>query len=165
MPCTAPAPRRSGVSGPFGTPLQLTEPLHEVNDKLTIGNAAIDSQEFRRWIVGDIESWTGGALNAADRDRIGLRDSKDLELRWVIHPKGERRPGGWASRSEKRAISILIRGSFVVSFRDPLDYEALEEVSLRELGDYVVWAEELEHHWRAEDDSLVLTVRWLPGRT
>ena len=134
-------------------------------DKLTVGNAAKDSEEFRHWLVGDIESWKSSRSNPVDLPRMGLRNTKDLEIRWGVHSAGEVRPGGWAPSSGKRAISILLRGRFVISFRDTHDHESAGEVCLSELGDYVVSNEALEHHWRSVDESLVLTVRWVPRTT
>lgn len=38
-------------------------------------------------------------------------------------------------------------------------------VLLEEQGDYVVWGQGVDHSWTAEDDSVVLTLRWpsVPG--
>jgi hypothetical protein len=38
-------------------------------------------------------------------------------------------------------------------------------VLLAEQGDYVVWSRGTDHSWLAEEDSVVLTVRWpsVPG--
>ena len=57
---------------------------------------------------------------------------------------------------------MVLRGPFVISFRDPDDHTISERAELRALGDYVIWREVLEHRWYAEKDSLVLTVRWSP---
>lgn len=130
-------------------------------DKLIVGNAAKDSEEFRHWFVGDIESWKSSRSNPVDLPRLGLRNSKDLEIKWGVHSAGDVRPGGWAPPSGKRAISILLRGSFVISFRDTHAHESAGEVCLSKLGDYVLWHETLEHRWRSVDESLVLTVRWV----
>ena len=134
-------------------------------DKLTVGNAAKDSEEFRHWLVGDIESWKSSRSNPVDLPRMGLRNTKDLEIKWGVHPAGEIRPAGWAPSSGKRGISILLHGRFVITFRDTHDHEPAGEVCLSELGDYVVWNEALEHRWRSVDESLVLTVCWVPRTT
>ena len=134
-------------------------------DKLTVGNAAKDSEEFGHWLVFDIESWKSNGSNPVDLPRMGLRNAKDLEIKWGIHSAGEVRPGGWAPSSGKRVISILLRGRFVISFRDAHDQKSAGEVCLSELGDYVLWNEALEHHWLSVDESLVLTVRWVPRTT
>lgn len=72
------------------------------------------------------------------------------------------RPGGWAPSSEKRVISILLFGRFEISFRDPHDHDSHGKVCLSELGDYVLWDEVFEHYWCSVNESLVLTVRWVP---
>ena len=133
--------------------------------KLTVGNAAKDSEEFRHWLVGDIESWESSRSNPVDLSRVGLRNTKDLEIKWGAHSAGEVRPGGWAPSSEKRVISILIYGRFVIRFRDARDHKSTGEACLSELGDYVLWNEALEHQWLSVDESLVLTVRWVPRTT
>jgi len=134
-----------------------------LRDRLTVGNAAVDSEEFRHWLVGDIESWTSSDTSPVELDRVGLRNTKDVEIKWGAHPAGEARPGGWAPPSAKRVISILLRGRFVIRFRDPRDPGAPTEICLSRLGDYVLWDEVLEHDWHAVDESLVLTVRWVPS--
>ena len=141
------------------------QPLAKLADKLTVGNAAEDSTEFRHWLVGDIESWKSSRSNPVDLQHIGLRNTKDLEIKWGVHPAGEVRPGGWTGSSGKCGISILLRGRFVISFRAAQDHESAGEVCLSELGDYVLWNEALEHNWHSVDESLVLTVRWMPRTT
>lgn len=39
------------------------------------------------------------------------------------------------------------------------------DVVLAEQGDYVVWGRGVDHSWEAEEESVVLTVRWpsVPG--
>ncbi len=131
-------------------------------DTLTVGNAAEDSAQFRHWLVGDIASWTRSDGNPIDLPRAGLRNTKDVEIKWGIHPAGEARADGWVGSSGKRAVSILLRGRFNISFRDGLNPAAHTEVCLSRQGDYVLWGEQHEHDWRAVEDSLVLTVRWTP---
>ncbi|GAA2918135.1 hypothetical protein GCM10011428_37800 [Streptomyces violaceus] len=33
-------------------------------------------------------------------------------------------------------------------------------VTLEKQGDYMVWGPGIDHSWQAEDDSVVVTVRW-----
>ncbi|MFI6119620.1 signal peptidase I [Streptomyces sp. NPDC051064] len=78
----------------------------------------------------------------------------------------------YAGRAEKDAA--LDRGWQLGHFRDPSDPrhgEALEisgrsrmrfpdrDVLLERQGDHVVWGRGVDHSWRAEDESVVLTVR------
>jgi hypothetical protein len=32
--------------------------------------------------------------------------------------------------------------------------------TLQSEGDYIIWREEVEHTWQAEEDSVIVTVRW-----
>jgi hypothetical protein len=62
-------------------------------------------------------------------------------------------------QGERRtALLVLITGRFVMRFPD-------RDVVLAEQGDYVVWGEGVDHSWFAEEESVVMTVRWpsLPG--
>lgn len=127
---------------------------------LTVGRAAQDSEEFRHWLVGDIASWTSSRSNPVDLPSVGLRNTQQVEIKWGIHPAGEERPGGWVGPHGKCAISILLRGRFVIHFRDATRPEDRRDVTLSEPGDYVLWSEGHEHRWQAIEDSLVLTVRW-----
>lgn len=131
--------------------------------KLTVGNAASDSREFRQWLVGDIGSWTSQDPDRVDLEQLGLRNTADIEVKWGVHPTGERRSGGWAGCSPKHGLDILLKGHFIVSFREPETRDRVEEVRLSAFGDYVLWTEELEHTWRCIEESLVLTVRWTPS--
>jgi hypothetical protein len=90
---------------------------------------------------------------------MGLRDTETLEVKWGIHPAGQARPGGWAGITNKTCLSLLVHGRFLIRFRDS---RTQEETFLRleSEGDYAVWRETVEHFWQAEQDSLVLTIRW-----
>jgi quercetin dioxygenase-like cupin family protein len=37
---------------------------------------------------------------------------------------------------------------------------ASESVLLEREGDYVMWGAGVDHTWRAEEDSIVITIRW-----
>ena len=79
--------------------------------------------------------------------------SDDVEVKWGVHPPGERR-AAWATDETRTALLVLIRGSFDIELRD-------RTVLLREPGDYVVWGPGEDHSWRAGDvETVVLTVRW-----
>jgi quercetin dioxygenase-like cupin family protein len=51
---------------------------------------------------------------------------------------------------------VLVSGEFVISFTE-------REARLRAPGDYAMWGPGVRHTWRAEADSVVLTVRFRPN--
>ena len=55
--------------------------------------------------------------------------------------------------TEATTLSILVRGAFLVSFPGT-------EVRLTSPGDYVLFPPGVLHGWVAEEDSIVVTVRW-----
>lgn len=108
------------------------------------GNAAIDGQTNRNWIVGDFI------------DPIkGLRHSEDVEIKWGVHKAGETR-ADWVTAEARTTIGILISGRFEMIFRD-------ETVELSTPGDYVMWGLGTDHTWRVTEDTVIVTVRW-PSR-
>lgn len=58
----------------------------------------------------------------------------------------------------RTALLVLISGRFRVRLPG-------RDVLLVEQGDYAVWGRGVDHSWVAEEDSVVLTVRWpsVPG--
>ncbi|MCA1219761.1 signal peptidase I [Streptomyces sp. 8L] len=85
------------------------------------------------------------------------RHSEDVEIKWGVHPRGDRR-ARWITGEERTALLVLISGRFRVELPD-------RTVLLTRQGDYVVWGHGTDHSWHAEEESVVLTVRWpsLPG--
>jgi hypothetical protein len=129
------------------------------------GNAAVDGAPFNGWFVGDFTRWLAerGSSSSA-LAAVGLRDTRALEVKWGIHPAGQPRPAGWATRTPAVGVSVLVAGEFVVVFREHADAPE-REVRLHEQGDYVVWGPAVEHRWYAVRDSIILTVRWaLPAQ-
>jgi quercetin dioxygenase-like cupin family protein len=53
-------------------------------------------------------------------------------------------------------LVILISGRFRIRFSN----EPGDEVVLVEQGNYVIWGAGIDHTWGAEEDSVVLTIRW-----
>jgi hypothetical protein len=129
-------------------------------DWMQHGNAAPDGAPFNGWFVGNLGVWSTQNGAAYDPQGMALRDTPSLEIKWGFHPKGQRRPGGWAAPSDKASVSLLVRGRFLVKFRS-LENPGRETTHLlKSEGDYVIWREEVEHTWQAEEDSVILTVRW-----
>jgi hypothetical protein len=84
-----------------------------------------------------------------------LAHTKDVEVKWGAHPKGEERKE-WAVAEDRPTLTVLIRGRFVISFPNN------EDVVLEKEGDYVLW-NDIAHTWRSEGDTLTMCVRW-PSR-
>jgi mannose-6-phosphate isomerase-like protein (cupin superfamily) len=112
---------------------------------LYVGKADIDAPEEQGWLLGHFRP---------DGDP---RHSTDVEIKWGRHPKGDRR-AKWVHGEERTALLILISGRFHMEFPD-------RTVVLTDPGDYVVWGRGVDHSWLAEQESVVLTVRWpsVPG--
>ncbi|MDL4773597.1 signal peptidase I [Actinomadura xylanilytica] len=114
-------------------------------ENVYVGKAPVDAAGDRGWLLGHFK---------ADDD---LRHSEDVEIKWGVHPRGERR-GQWTSGEQRVALLVLISGRFRMEFPG-------RDVLLTEQGDYVVWGRGVDHSWCAEEESVVMTVRWpsVPG--
>ncbi len=129
-----------------------------IND-ITTGNAASDGNDFSYWFVGRIEEWCKEKGIHFNAGKFGLRNTDDIEIKWGIYKEGEER-NEWAGRSDRTAMSILIRGDLLFTFTDPEDRGKTREVRLEAEGDYVIWREDVLHTWRMDKDSVILTLRW-----
>ncbi len=124
------------------------------------GNAANDGAPFNFWFIGDLTSWAKRDSAAVQQQRdFGLRQSASVEMKWGLHRGGEQR-ADWAACSDRKTISLLVRGKFLVRFRSPEDRGHIIEQRLECEGDYAVWGSDSEHTWIAEEDSVIFTVRW-----
>jgi len=126
------------------------------------GNAKSDGAEFSFWFVGSIEEWCRKRGIHFDTEQYGLRQSRDMEVKWGMYTRGDER-ADWAGCSGRTAMSVLVRGDFTFLFRDPDDHGICREVRLRSQGDYVIWKEDVEHSWHMAEDSEILTIRWTSG--
>jgi quercetin dioxygenase-like cupin family protein len=105
------------------------------------GNAADDGRDNRGWILGHfIES------------SEDVRSTRDVEVKWGIHPAGEKRPE-WTTGDHRTTMVLLVTGNFIVSLSDG-------RIELTRQGDYAVWGPDIDHTWEAKEDSVVITVRW-----
>jgi hypothetical protein len=109
-----------------------------------VGRAAADAALSRGWLLGHFRP---------DGDP---RHSDDVEIKWGIHPAGHER-AQWVSDDHRTAVILLISGRFRVELPG-------RSVLLAQQGDYLVF-HGTPHTWRAEAESLVVTVRWpsVPG--
>jgi uncharacterized cupin superfamily protein len=105
------------------------------------GNAADDGQGNGGWILGHF-------IKSSE----GVRSTKDVEVKWGIHPAGEKRPE-WTTGDRRTTMVLLVEGKFVVKLSDGT-------AELTRQGDYAVWGPGIDHSWEAKEDSVVLTVRW-----
>jgi hypothetical protein len=105
-----------------------------------VGKADLDAPGEQGWLLGHF------------RPSGDPRHSTDVEIKWGRHPKGDRR-AQWVTGEQRTALLILISGRFHVELPD-------RTVVLTEPGDYVVWGKGVDHSWLAEQESVVLTVRW-----
>ncbi|GIW08039.1 MAG: hypothetical protein KatS3mg060_2844 [Dehalococcoidia bacterium] len=108
-----------------------------MNEGVTVGNAYTAGASYRSWIVGH---FVGGPLH-----------STAVEVKWARHAAGEER-SEWSADAATTLV-ILVRGRFRLLFPD-------REAMLREEGDFVHWLPGIHHRWVAEEESVVLTVRW-----
>ena len=114
-------------------------------DGVYVGSAPVDAAADRGWLLGHFKP-------------VGdLRHSTDVEIKWGVHPVGERR-ATWVTGERRSALLVLIAGRFRLEFPG-------RRVVLANPGDYVVWRTGVDHSWQAEEESTVLTVRWpsIPG--
>jgi hypothetical protein len=110
---------------------------------VVVGNAPAEGAGRRGWFIGQF-------MPDATHGRT------DFELKWGVHPRGEREQHGWVSNETCTTFSILLEGSFRIDLRQG---ERVDRVVLERRGDYVICAPGIEHRWEAPEDCIVLTVR------
>jgi hypothetical protein len=115
-----------------------------MEDQIYVGNAAADAAGDRGWLVGHFKP-------AAD-----VRHSDDVEIKWGTHAPGDRR-AQWVTGEKRTALLVLISGRFWVELPG-------RSVLLARQGDYVMFRG-VDHSWHAEEESVVMSVRWpsIPG--
>jgi hypothetical protein len=113
-------------------------------EKIYVGNAAADAPLNRGWLLGHF-------MPEGD-----ARHSDEVEVKWGVHPKGDER-AQWVTVERRTALIMLISGRFRVDLPD-------RSVPLARPGDYVVF-HGVGHSWLAQEESVVLAVRWpsVPG--
>ena len=112
-----------------------------MDNGVRFGNAADDGAARRGWFLGHFME-TAAGLQHDDR----------VEVKWGAHSAGETR-AAWVQNEAATTLSILVRGRFRITF-------AHAEYLLEREGDYLLWPPGVAHHWRADEDSIILTVRW-----
>ncbi|MFK4104535.1 signal peptidase I [Streptomyces sp. NPDC019531] len=116
-------------------------------DRIATGNATDSAFDAcRGWFVGPF--WGPG---------VGLRGSGLVEVKWSNHVAGAQRDGV-SGRDGTTSLAVLVSGSFCFTFPD----EDPAEVKLLSQGDYVMYGPSVLHTWEALEESVVMTVRWMP---
>jgi cupin superfamily acireductone dioxygenase involved in methionine salvage len=126
---------------------------------ITKGNAKTDGKDFGFWFMGTIENWCKEKKIPFDKEQFGQRNTDNIEIKWGMYKKNDVRDV-WADSTDKTGMSILIRGDFTFIFREKGNNENRVVVRLHNEGDYVIWREDMEHTWRMDEDSEILTLRW-----
>jgi hypothetical protein len=80
------------------------------------------------------------------------RATNSVEIKWHTHPKGDSK-ATWTKSIEATNLAILISGKFKFCFPE-------QDILLTQQGDYVLWPAGVFHRWQAEDESVILTIRW-----
>ena len=105
------------------------------------GNAAEDGAKTRGWLLGHF-------IDPAE----GVRSTKDVEVKWGVHPAGDKRPE-WTADDQRTTLLLLVEGSFKLDLTEG-------SVTLARQGDYATWGPGIDHTWEAITDAVVITVRW-----
>jgi quercetin dioxygenase-like cupin family protein len=112
-----------------------------VADNWYAGNADDEADRHRGWLLGHFIAPDGG-----------VRTTDAVEVKWGIHPAGQRRPE-WTADDQRTTLLIHVKGRFRLDL-------SVGSVTLEREGDYVTWGPGIDHSWHAEEDSVVVTVRW-----
>jgi hypothetical protein len=110
-----------------------------MTETIYVGNADADAASHRGWLLGHFMPGDSA------------RHSDEVEVRWGIHPRGDRRPE-WVADERRSALIVLFSGRFQIDLPG-------RSVLLAAPGDYVVF-HGVSHSWYAEEASVVVTVRW-----
>jgi quercetin dioxygenase-like cupin family protein len=105
----------------------------------------------RGWLLGHFLG-DDGDVRATDAVEVKWGVHPAVEVKWGVHPAGERRDA-WATDERRTSLLLLVRGRFRLDL-------SVGSATLENEGDYVVWGPGIDHCWQAEEDSVVITVRW-----
>lgn len=112
-----------------------------MTDNWYTGNAGDDAHAHRGWLLGHFIRPPGS-----------VRSTGALEVKWGIHPAGQKRPE-WSTDERRTTMVLLVSGRFRVELSNG-------GALLDRQGDYLVWGPGIDHTWQAEEDSAVVTIRW-----
>ena len=129
-------------------------------DSAPTGRRTTDRSGGHRWLTtgtratphtdGQQHSWLAARpLHGRGRRHPRLRCRRG-EVGYPPRRRGPRRLG---YRRAAHPLLLLIRGRFRLDL-------SVGSVTLEREGDYAVWGPGIDHCWQAEEDSIVITVRW-----
>jgi hypothetical protein len=99
------------------------------------------SPEKRGWFIGHFIN--GGPFQ-----------TKDLEVNWGVHKKGDQKTL-LAANSKAKTLCVLIKGKMNISFPGKN-----KEINLVKQGDFVYWGNGVAHTWKSLTNSVCVVVRW-----
>jgi hypothetical protein len=108
---------------------------------ILFGNANQVTSNLPGWFVGHF-------IDPVDDPR----STNAVEVKWHTHPAGDLK-SAWTKSIEATTVAILISGRFKFRFLG-------QEILLTKQGDYVLWSPGIFHTWQAEEESVILTIRW-----
>ena len=117
-----------------------------IRQDIVSGHASLDGVDHRGWFVGEFVDLPGDP-----------RRTREVEVKWGLYRAGEERRA-WVQNDRATTLSILISGRFRVLYPG-------REVLLAQQGDYVIHRPRIPHSWFADEDSIVLTIRWPSSET
>jgi len=104
------------------------------------GNFDDETDTHRGWIMGHF------------MEEDSPFKTENIEIKWGKHKAGEHKKS--AAKNEKaKTLTILIKGRFTLTFYN-------QKIILYKEGDYCFWEAGTYHSWFADEDSLILTIRW-----
>jgi hypothetical protein len=86
------------------------------------GNAEEDGRKYRGWILGHF-------IDPGE----GVRSSKDVEVKWGIHPPGDKRHE-WTADDKRTTLVFLVSGKFRIDLTEG-------SATLERQGDNLVWVQ------------------------
>lgn len=112
------------------------------------GNAEVDSQPFRSWLMGHFVP-----------ENLGPRHSREVEVKCGRYPAGFGETE-WTACKTATTLVVLISGRHEIALPHRV-------VTLSQPGDYLIWGPGVPHRWQALEECNVFTVRWpsTPGDT
>ena len=114
-------------------------------DNIHFGNAGIEGIDSKFWFVGHfMDKYIG-----TNKD---IRVTSGIEVKWGIHKAGPLRDK-WSIQHQETSMSILIEGKFRMIYPE-------KEYVLTRQGDYIIWGPNIPHKTYADEDCIVLTIRW-----
>jgi hypothetical protein len=110
-----------------------------------VGDAELDQVRGSGWFIGQFVP-----------PEFGLRHQTDVEVKWGVHPDGEKRSSPWAT-GRGTTISVLIKGTIRISFHVGA---TPQPVTLARPGEYVIFGPQVVHSWEAIGETIVLSIRF-----